>query len=431
MSELLVVGSGPGGVAAAVQAAQLGARVTLVERSALGGTCVHAGCIPAAGYRRAAAAREEIASSGRFGVVTGPPRLEWDRVQAWVGSVVEEAASQVRAALTIAGVEVLTASARFVEAGVVQAGRRTFRGLPIVVATGARSRAAGSALTSEGAMALTEVPAAILVAGGGRFSIEWADLFISLGARVTVTTQDLRVLTDHDVDIASYLQVLLEEKGVEFRLGAAAEVTAGGSVLAADGRVPNVEGLGLELAGILLAEHGGIAVDECCRTSAAQVFAAGDVTGPPWLSNRARAMGAVAARTALGDTRRLRPERIPRSVNTRPELAAVGLTEEEALRLGRQVAVGYGEFAGNLRALAMGEARGALKLVVDSEYGEILGTHVVGVGAGEVIAQVVTAMELEADYRELAQVHHLHPSLAEVVAAAAASCEPSTGLAAG
>jgi dihydrolipoamide dehydrogenase len=234
---------------------------------------------------------------------------------------------------------------------------------------------------------------------------------------------------------------LLEERGVEFLLGSPIEavendaVVARGrripasAILCADSRRPNIEGLGLEVAGVELSPEGAVEVDVAGRTSAPAIFAGGDVTGPPWLSNRARAMGAAAARSALGEPARVRFERIPRSVNTRPELAAVGLTEAEAMAQGREVGVGYGELATNLRALTLGEAKGALKLVVDAGYGEILGAHMVGVGAVEVIAQVAAAMELEADYRDLTRVHHLHPSLGELVAEAAASCQPSAMLA--
>jgi dihydrolipoamide dehydrogenase len=151
------------------------------------------------------------------------------------------------------------------------------------------------------------------------------------------------------------------------------------------------------------------------------VWAAGDVTGPRWLSNRARAQGEAAAANALGGTVKVHEERLPRSVNTHPELAAVGLTEAEAAARGIEPAVGFADLAASPRALTLDRAAGALKLVVDPEFGEILGAHMVGVGASEVIAQVAVAMQLEADYRDLTRVAHVHPSLAELVTDAAAS----------
>ena len=423
--------------------------MTLIERAALGGVCVHAGCIPSACFHRSAEVAAEAASSHQFGLAPLQARLEWARVLDWASATVREAAGQVRTALQSAGVEVVPGGARLTGPQELDSGGRTFAGVPIVLATGAASFAPTlpgapgvPVLSNDGAMALDSVPGSIIVAGGGRFSLEWADLFNAAGARVTLVSPDARVLPAEDEDIAGYLQVLLDERGVEFLLGAAIEAVEGDTVvvqgrriateavLCADSRMPNIEGLGLEAAGVELSVEGGIKADADGRTAVAGVFAAGDVTGPPWLSNRARAMGVAAAQTALGQPARVRYERIPRSVNTRPELAAVGSTEAEAVASGRQVGVGYGELVTNLRALTLGEPKGALKLVVDAEYGEILGAHMVGAGAVEVIAQVATAMELEADYRDLARVHHLHPSLAELVTEAAKSCQPSTLLAA-
>jgi len=243
------------------------------------------------------------------------------------------------------------------------------------------------------------------VMGAARFSLEWADLFAAAGSRVTVVVPGERVLPDEDADLAGFLQLTLEERGVAFATDA--PDTDAEAVLSADSREPNVPGL---------------EVDETCRTSLQGVWAAGDVTGPRWLSNRARAQGEAAAANALGvRTQKVREERLPRSVNTHPELAAVGFTEAEAEARGIAAAVGFADLAANPRALTLDRAAGALKLVVDPDFGEILGAHMVGVGASEVIAQVAVAMELEADYRDLARVAHVHPSLAELVSDAAAS----------
>jgi dihydrolipoamide dehydrogenase len=272
-------------------------------------------------------------------------------------------------------------------------------------------------------MALDRVPGRLLVAGAGRFSLEWADLFAHLGSRVTLATPETRILPGEDSDIAGFLQLVLEQRGIEFQLGVEPEraLPQADAVLFADSRAPDTAGLGLEVAGIEVDADGAVIVDAECRTTADGIFAAGDITGPPWLSNRARAMGVVAASCALGGSARFRPERLPRSVNTHPELAAVGMTEQEAAAKGVDAAVGFGELSTSLRGITLGEDQGALKLVVDPEYGEILGAHMVGVGATEVIAQMAAAIELEADYRDLARVQHLHPSLAELVTDAIAS----------
>jgi dihydrolipoamide dehydrogenase len=427
MAELLVLGGGPAGVAAARTAAGMGARVSLVERAALGGVCVHAGCIPAGAYHRTVEVLDQVSRARATGVVAGEPGVDWPRMQSWVGSVVTRAASITRASLEAARVEVLAGAARFTAPDRVEAAGRVFERVHVVVATGAASflpeTAEGSSratLTNDEAMALERAPARLLVAGAGRFSLEWADFFSHLGSQVTVAAPEDRILPDEDGDLAGYLQLLLEERGIDFRLGSASlEGVEAEVVLFADTRRPNLAGL--EGAGLELRAEGGVLVDAGGRTSVPRVFAAGDVTGPPWLSNRARAQGIAAAANALGGSAKVRPERLPRSVNTHPELAAVGLSEEQARTRGIEPAIGFGELATSLRAITLGEDKGALKLVVDPEFGEILGAHMVGAGATEVIAQVVVAMELEADYRDLARIHHLHPSLSELVTDAVAA----------
>jgi len=429
MTDLLVVGSGPGGVAAALTAARLGARVTLVERSGLGGTCVHAGCIPSGALHRTVTVLDEVLGASRVGVEVGAARVNWDRMQAWSGSVVQSAAHLTRVSLEAARIEVLATTARFTGPRSVQAAGRLFESTPVVLATGAMtvlhqpaSNGSRRVLSNEDAMALAGAPDRLLVSGAARFSIEWADFFNHLGTTVTVSAPDERILPDEDADIAGLLQLLLEERGIRFLLGSAGvDETDADAVLAADERAPNPGDLDLDATGVMTGAGGEIGIDTRCQTSVPGIFAAGDVTGPPWLSNRARAQGVVAATNALGGSARFRPERIPRSVNTHPELAAVGLTEAQATAGGGQVAVGIGEMVTSLRGITRGEARGALKLVVDPEFGEILGGHMIGAGATEVIAQVAAAMELEADYHELGRVQHLHPSLAELVTDAIAS----------
>jgi len=400
VADLVVVGGGPAGVAAALAGRRAGAEVVLVERGLLGGTCVHAGCIPSAAYHTAVSVLHDLRRAGPLGVEVGNVTLAWDRVQAWASRASERVAAGVRARLSYAQVTVEQRAATVGPGGV-----DGYEGVPTVVAAGARSVAPAGMLSNDTVMGLAEPPASLLVMGAARFSLEWADLFAAAGSRVTVVVPGERVLPDEDADLAGFLQLTLEERGVAFATDA--PDTDAEAVLSADSREPNVPGL---------------EVDETCRTSLQGVWAAGDVTGPRWLSNRARAQGEAAAANALGvRTQKVREERLPRSVNTHPELAAVGFTEAEAEARGIAAAVGFADLAANPRALTLDRAAGALKLVVDPDFGEILGAHMVGVGASEVIAQVAVAMELEADYRDLARVAHVHPSLAELVSDAAAS----------
>lgn len=399
MADLVVVGGGPAGVAAALAGRRAGADVVVVERGLLGGTCVHAGCIPSAAYHTSAGLLLALRRAAALGVEAGDPALAWDRVQAWASRASEAVATGVRARLAYARVAVEQRAATLGPGGV-----DGYEGVPAVVAAGARSVAPPGALSNDAAMGLAAVPGSLLVLGAGRFSLEWADLFAAAGSRVTVVAPDGRVLPDEDADLAGFVQLALEERGVAFV--ADAPDAPAQATLSADTREPNLPGL---------------EVDALCRTSLPGVWAAGDVTGPRWLSNRASAQGEAAAANALGGSVKVREERLPRSVNTRPELAAVGLTEAEAAARGVEVAVGFADLAASPRALTLDQAAGALKLVVDAEFGEILGAHMVGVGASEVIALVALAMELEAGYLDLARVAHVHPSLAELVTDAAAS----------
>jgi len=399
MADLVVVGGGPAGVAAALAGRRAGAEVVLIERGLLGGTCVHAGCIPSAAYHTAASTLYDLRRAGALGVEVGGATLAWDRVQAWASRASEAVAAGVRARLSYARVTVEQRAATVGPGGV-----DGYQGVPTVVAAGARSVAPAGMLSNDTVMGLAEPPASLLVMGAARFSLEWADLFAAAGSRVTVVVPGERVLPGEDADLAGFLQLALEERGVAFVADAPDD--AAQATLSADSREPNLPGL---------------EVDESCRTPLPGVWAAGDVTGPRWLSNRARAQGEAAAANALGGAVKVREERLPRSVNTHPELAAVGLTEADAAARGLDAAVGFADLAASPRALTLDRAAGALKLVVDPEFGEILGAHMVGVGASEVIAQVAVAMELEADYRDLARVAHVHPSLAELVSDAAAS----------
>lgn len=399
IADLVVVGAGPAGVAAALAGRRAGAQVVLIERGLLGGTCVHAGCIPSAAYHTSIALLQDQREAAALGVRAERAALDWEQVQTWASSASEAVAATVRNRLSYAdvGIEERVAS---IGAGGVDG----YEGVPAVVAVGARSVAPEGMISNDAVMGLPQPPKTLVVMGAARFSLEWADLFATAGSKVAVVVPGERPLPDEDADMAGFLQLQLEERGIVFT--SEPSDTPAEVVLSADTREPNLPGM---------------EVDALCQTKLPGVWAAGDVTGPRWLSNRARAQGEAAAANALGGSVRVREERLPRSVNTRPELAAVGLTETEAAARGIAVAVGFADLATSARAITLHRTAGALKLVVDPEFGEILGAHMVGVGASEVIAQVAVAMQLEADYRELVRVANVHPTLAELVTDAAAS----------
>jgi dihydrolipoamide dehydrogenase len=399
IADLVVVGAGPAGVAAALAGRRAGARVVLIERGLLGGTCVHAGCIPSAAHHTSTALLRDQREAAALGVRAERAALDWEQVQAWASSASETVEATVRNRLSYADVRIEERVASIGAGGV-----DGYEGVPAVVAVGARSVAPAGMISNDAVMGLPKPPRTLVVMGAARFSLEWADLFATAGSNVAVVIPGERPLPDEDADMAGFLQLQLEERGIVFT--SEPSDTPAEVVLSADTREPNLPGM---------------QVDALCQTKLPGVWAAGDVTGPRWLSNRARAQGEAAAANALGGSVRVREERLPRSVNTRPELAAVGLTETEAAAHGIEVAVGFADLATSARAITLHRTAGALKLVVDPEFGEILGAHMVGVGASEVIAQVAVAMQLEADYRDLVRVAHIHPTLAELVTDAAAS----------
>jgi dihydrolipoyl dehydrogenase len=434
---LLVIGGGPAGVAAALIARSLGATVTVVESTHLGGTCLNAGCVPSAALHRAAYAKRDAQTAERFGISVGNITTDWLRLQGWAGSAVKAAGSFSRTALEEAGIPVIDGAARFVGPGHIETADRGFQNMAVVIATGARSappllpgKPARPPLTNDGVLALDHTPARVMIIGAGRFSLEWADFLHAMGSKVTVVCDSTRVLPGEDADLAGFLQLVLEERGVRFLLGEAVENvdgdhvrTSGGDLVAdaivcADERIPNTAGLGLDTAGLAVTDAGALIVDEHLHTTAEGVFAAGDVTGPPWLTNRATLEGVAAARNALGDTVVVNRARIPRSVNTDPPLAAVGLTVEQATATGQPATLRMFDLALSPRAITLGDPRGALKLVIDEDTGQILGGHMVGPHATDVIAQLALAIEAEIDYRKLASTFVIHPSMSEAIAQA-------------
>jgi dihydrolipoamide dehydrogenase len=434
---LVVIGGGPAGVAGALAARARGAEVTVVERARLGGTCVHAGCIPSAALRHAAGAKRGAETAGRFGIHVAEVTTDWSTLQGWVGSVVKHVGSFSPFALEANGIPVVDSGARFVGPGHIEARDRCFEDTAVLIATGASAappalpgRPARPPLTNDGVMALDHAPARVVILGAGRFSIEWADFLRAMGSDVTVVYEHERILPTEDADLAGFLQLVLEERGVRFLLGTQVEavdgdrvITAAGThradaVVCADERTPNTAGLGLDLAGVETTTSGAVIVDHHLRTTATGVFAAGDVTGPPWLTNRATAEGTAAARNVLGEAVVVDRSRVPRAVNTDPPLAAVGLTFDQAASSGRTVGLRMYDLTLSPRAISVGEPRGALKLVVDEDTGEILGGHMVGPDATEVIAQVVLAIDTEIEFQRLSATFDIHPSMSEAIAQA-------------
>jgi dihydrolipoamide dehydrogenase len=448
-SDPVVIGGGPGGYVAALRAAQLGARVTLVEAERLGGVCLNVGCIPTKALLWSAEVYHLVSHAAQFGVRAGAPEVDWPAMQARKAQVVDKLVGGVGMLLDRAGVKVVEGRARFASRGelVVEGagGQQRLSAGRVIVATGSspmRLPIPGldlpGVLDSTAALALEAVPASLLVIGGGAVGIEFATLFATLGARVTVVEMLARLAPLADADVGAALRTALAAQGVRAHLNTRLTSLEPGNgalrahlegpqgelaveaekVLLAAGRQPNVDGLGLEAAGVAYGRQ-GIQVDERMATNVPGVYAIGDVTGGTMLAHVAMHQGIVAAENALGHPARMRYGAVPSCIFSRPEAASVGLTEEQARQQGYDVRIGRFPFNGNGKATAQSEVEGFVKVVAEGRYGAVLGLHVVGPHASDLILEGGLGLTLETTLDEIAATIHAHPTLGEAVAEAA------------
>lgn len=437
MANLIVIGGGPGGTAAAIRAAQLGAQVTLIEKAELGGNCTNRACVPVEALQATARLLGQLKTAGDHGIQISEVSFDLAQAVARKDQVVEEVRMGIEGLLLSNEVQVIRGTARLAGPQSVEVNGQFLEGDAIIIATGfVPSKPPIEGMDQEGvitppeALALTEVPPRLLVIGSEPPQIALASIFQRFGSQVTLVEAERRLLPGEDEEIRQRMGAAFRERGIEILIGATVSsirrrggelvVTvvdrqgehevAVDKVLVAD-RVPNVAGLGLETAGVEI-EDGHIAVDDQMRTSLPTVYAVGDAAGGRF-SYVATAGGVVAAENALGGNSRLDLSLVPRCIYGQPEAAAVGLTQEEAEEAGYDVKISVIPFALNARAIAMGEPMGSIKIVAEARYGKILGVHIIGPWATELIDQAVLAIRLEALAEDLAEAVAGHPALAE------------------
>ena len=451
--DLAVLGAGPGGYTAAFRAADLGLRVALVERSpTLGGVCLNVGCIPSKALLHAARVIEDAAAMAEHGLRFGAPEVDATRLRAWKDSVVARLTGGLDSLARQRKVTVVRGTARFAsphELEVDEGGAaRRLSFAQCIVAAGSESvRLPGfpddpRVIDSTGALEL-DLPASLLVVGGGIIGLEMATVYAALGVKVSVVelTPGLMPGCDRDLvrplekRIASrYERVLLGTRvtGVEpvaegLRVSFEGERAPGpqvyGKVLLAVGRAPNGRRIGAEAAGIEVDERGFIPVDKQMRTRVPHIFAIGDVAGPPMLAHKATHEGKVAAEAAAGLKSFFDARVIPSVAYTDPEVAWVGLTETDAKARGKAYEKASFPWAASGRSLALGRDEGFTKLLFDPATHRVLGGGIVGSSAGDLIAEVALAIEMGADAADLALTIHPHPTLSETVAFAAEAFE--------
>uniref|UniRef100_A0A832I1A2 Dihydrolipoyl dehydrogenase n=1 Tax=Eiseniibacteriota bacterium TaxID=2212470 RepID=A0A832I1A2_UNCEI len=451
--DLVVIGSGPGGYVAALRAAQLGLRTACVERyPTLGGTCLNVGCIPSKALldssERYAEARHGLAAHG---VRVSGVELDLAAMMRRKDAVVKGLTAGVEGLFRKHGVKRVTglgriASPTSVEVTAPGAAPLALATRRILIATGSRPAALPGVpfdgrriVHSTDALALPEVPRRLIVVGAGAIGLELGSVWMRLGAEVRVLEFLDRVVPGMDAESARLLQRALERQGMRFTFGASAEraevrgaevvvtVRAGEAsteercdvLLVAVGRRPYTEGLGAREAGVALDERGRVVVDAHYRTSVPGIFAIGDVIAGPMLAHKAEEEGVACVERMAGIAGHVNYDCVPNVVYTWPELACVGLTAEQAAERGHRVAVGTFPFMANGRARAMNERDGQVKIVADAVTDRILGAHILGPRASDLIAELATAMELGASAEDIARSVHAHPTLPEAVKQAA------------
>jgi dihydrolipoamide dehydrogenase len=449
--EALVIGAGPGGYVAGIRLGQLKKKALVVEKDKPGGICLNVGCIPSKALINASKIFDKIRHGADIGILADNPRVDMAKMQAWKGEVVSKLTGGVKILLKANGCDYRTGVARFVSRNTVELvapdgkGKTVITADHIIIATGSRPieipgfKFDGNRIVdSTGALDFPAVPEKLVVIGGGYIGIEIGTLYAKLGSKVTVVEALPGILAGNDPEIVQLVARKLKKLGVEVVTGAKAkswaekngraEVTidVGGKdqtieadkVLVAVGRRPNSEGLGLEEIGVKI-ERGFVPVDRQLRTNVPGIYAIGDVAGQPMLAHKASHEAEVVAEVIAGHKAEMDVRAIPAVIFSDPEVATAGISAEEATKKGRAVKVGKFPFAALGRAIANADTDGFVKVVIDADSKEVLGIHVVGNGASDVIAEAALAIEMGALADDISLTIHAHPTLPEAIMEAA------------
>ena len=449
--DLIVIGSGPGGYVAAIRAAQLGMRVAVVEQDPkFGGTCLHRGCIPTKALLHTAGLFDEVRRAGEFGVEVGESRLDMEKAQAYKRRVVDKNAKGIDYLFKKNKIEGIHGRGWLLGAHDVAVesadGTATYSAENILLATGSVPREVPVAATdgerildSDHILMLERVPETLVVLGGGAVGTEFASIFASFGSQVTLVEMLPRLLPIEDEDVSKELARAFRKRGIKSLTGtrlAGVESTGDGlrlaleadgdpapleaaMLLVAVGRAPVTEGLGLEEVGVETAK-GYVDVDDRMRTSVDGIYAIGDIVQTPWLAHVASAEGILAVEQMAGlEPRPLDYDQVPSVTYSDPEVGSVGLSEAAARERGHDVEVGKFPFSALAKASIIGKTGGFVKVVRDKRYDELLGVHIIGAHATDLIAEACVALRVESTTEELFRAIHAHPTLSEAMAEAA------------
>jgi len=448
-TDTIVIGAGPGGYVAAIRAAQLGQKVTIVERGTVGGVCLNVGCIPSKALISAGHRFENAKHSEDMGVVAENVTLDFSKVQKFKEGVVKKLTGGVEGLLKGNKVDIVKGEAFFVDANTLRVmddnSSQSYTFKNAIIATGSTPieipafKYSKRILDSTGALNLKELPKSIVVIGGGYIGTELGGAYASFGTKVTILEGTDEILNGFEKQMSSLVKRKLKKKGAEVITNALAknvderedgvtvnyEVKGEAKSIDADyvfvmiGRKPNTEEMGLEQVGIEIGERGVIQVDKQCRTNISNIYAIGDVVPGPPLAHKASYEGKIAAEAIAGHASEIDYLGIPAVVFSDPELASVGYTEALAKEEGIDIVAAKFPFAANGRALSLNESDGFMKLVTRKEDGLIIGAQIAGAGASDMIAELGLAIETGMTAEDLAMTIHAHPTLGEITMEAA------------
>ena len=445
--DVVVIGGGPAGYVAAIRASQLGGKVTLVEEKKLGGICLNTGCIPTKFLLHSVAVYQSIKTAEQYGITAAEVSFDLAKMQAGKKRVISTLVSGVKSLLQGNNVEVINGRAKFtspkqvaVDSGqgkkqVIQAGK-------VIIATGSKPIVlpipggdSPDIMNTDSLLNLSSLPQSLVMIGGGVVGVEMATILAKLGCKVSIVEMMPHILPTQDAELASTLSQALKEDGVEIYCGAPVsriDDTKGGKIVVLPdgnkaekklkaaavavsvGQQPNIEGLGLNKCGVVT-DKGRIQTNERMETNVPDIYAAGDVVGGMMLAYVSFAEGKVAAENAMGRDSQIDYQAVTQCIFTLPEVASVGLTEEEATAQGHEMRIGRFPFAASGMAAILGEQRGLVKIISDQKYGQILGVHIIGPRATSLIPEAALAMKLEVTPQEIVATMHAHPTLSEAV----------------
>jgi dihydrolipoamide dehydrogenase len=451
--DVIVIGAGPGGYVCAIRCAQLGLKVACVEgRETLGGTCLNVGCIPSKAMLHASEMfHQAVENFPKMGIVGPAPSVDLPKMLDYKQSTVEANTKGIEFLFKKNKVDWLKGWGAITAPGEVSVEGATHKAKHVVIATGSEPASLPgvevdetSIVTSTGALELREIPKRLVVIGAGVIGLELGSVYARLGSEVTVVEYLDQITPGMDLEVCKTLQRLLAKQGLTFVLGAAVEgaergdngitvryklrkdgsggTATGDVVLVATGRRPYTKGAGLEAVGVELTERGQVKIDKRWQTSIPGIYAIGDVVEGPMLAHKAEDEGMAVAETIAGQHGHVNYGVIPGVIYTAPEVASVGETEESLRQAGRAYKVGKFPFMGNARAKAVLMKDAFVKLLADAETDRILGAHIIGPYAGELVAELCVAMEFGAAAEDVARTCHAHPTFSEAVREAALAC---------